>query len=70
MRGLLFMYQDLLQEVTMGLFAPVPQPQSSQVRLKWTLLVSADLTADEITATGGHWRFVPNQGPEAPAFLL
>ena len=24
MRGLLFMYQDLLQEVTMGLFAPNP----------------------------------------------
>jgi hypothetical protein len=31
-----------------------------------TLLVSADLTADDISAIGGHRRFVPNQGPEAP----
>ena len=36
-----------------------PQPQSSQVRLMRTLLVSADLTADENPATGGHRRFVP-----------
>ena len=34
-----------------------PQPQSAQVLR--TLLVSADLTAHEISATGGHGRFVP-----------
>ena len=42
-------------------FPPVPQPQSSQVRFMRTLLVSADLTADEISATGGHRRFVPSE---------
>ena len=40
-------------------FPPVPQPQSSQVPFMGTLLVSADLTADEIPATGGHRLFVP-----------
>ena len=35
----------------------LPQPQSAQVLR--TLLVSADLTAHEISATGGHGRFVP-----------
>jgi hypothetical protein len=38
-----------------------PPPQSAQVRFMRTLLVSADLTADEIPATGGHRRFVPFQ---------
>ena len=41
-----------------------PQPQSSQVRFMRTLLVSADLTADEISATGGHRRFVPAPGDD------
>ena len=31
-----------------------------------TLLVSADLTADEIPATGGHRRFVPHQDGDRP----
>ena len=36
-----------------------PQPQSSQLAFMARLLVSADLTADEIPATGGHRLFVP-----------
>ena len=36
-----------------------PQPQSTQVRFMRTLLVSAELIADEIPAAGGHRRFVP-----------
>ena len=39
-----------------------PQPQSAQLPFMDRLLVSADLTADEIPATGGHRRFVPCQG--------
>ncbi len=40
-------------------FPPLPHPQSAQVRLMRTLLVSDDLTADLISATGGNRRFVP-----------
>jgi hypothetical protein len=36
-----------------------PHPQSAQVRFMRTLLVSDDLTADLISATGGNRRFVP-----------
>ena len=44
--------------------APVPQPQSAQLAFMARLLVSADLTADEIPATGGHRRFVPAAGDD------
>ena len=37
-----------------------PQPQSRQRLLR--LLVSAGLTADEVPAAGGFWRFVPPHG--------
>jgi hypothetical protein len=40
-------------------FPPRPHPQSAQVRFMRTLLVSDDLTADLISATGGNRRFVP-----------
>ena len=55
---------------TLGLFAPdpnqgpeYPQPQSSQLAFMARLLVSADLSPDMITATGGCPGFVPG-----PAF--
>ncbi|MBR4331915.1 MAG: hypothetical protein IKP72_04505 [Clostridia bacterium] len=41
--------------------SPDPQPQSSQLPFMGRLLISADLTADEIPATGGHRRFVPSE---------
>ena len=54
------------QKGTLGLFAPDPnqgpegpQPQSSQVRLMRTLLVSVDLSTDRTSATGGCPCFVP-----------
>ena len=45
-----------------GYAPPDPQPQSAQVRFMRTLLVSADLTADSISATGGNRRFVLRKG--------
>ena len=39
--------------------SPFPHPQWAQVRFMRTLLVSDDLTADLISATGGNRRFVP-----------
>ena len=46
---------------------PGPQLQSSQLAFMARLLVSADLTADEIPATGGHRRFVLRQGTSSLA---
>ena len=40
----------------------LPQPQTAQVRVMRTLLVSADLSPDIISATGGCQGFVPTRG--------
>ena len=57
---------------TLGLFAPdpnqgpeYPQPQSSQLAFMARLLVSADLSTDRTSATGGCPCFVPG-----PAYVV
>ena len=57
--------RDWTRGRTMGL-CPSPQPQKVASPLHADLLVSADLTADEISATGGHRRFVPARGIVSP----
>ena len=61
--------------VTLGLFAPdpnqgpeYPQPQSSQLAFMARLLVSADLSTDRTSATGGCPCFVP--GPATGEITL
>ena len=56
-RALLYGQGSRMNEQRRGRGLLCPQPQSAQVLR--TLLVSADLTAHEISATGGHGRFVP-----------